>query len=399
MRFSIIAIVCLSCCKPNDGFLLIPFSDPPVATDSASGDSTPADTSPGDSGLASCTGSLDTVNANHSATLLPDGTVLIAGGSSSVAIVPITYKNLSLIYNPASNQWFRTAPLNFTRAGHSSVLLNDGRVLVAGGNDANAPLATTEVYLPTTHTWQLSGTMTTPRTIFGLIKLNSGAALAIGGWTGTSVTATVDYFDPVTETWSPRTPMSIPRSDFAAALLPDGRVLVVGGNPTGVSGGNTNTVELYDEISDSWSVGPSISVATAAVEAVVVTPNIVATTAFDGSAFRALTYDVALNQWNETLNFGHAFNSAAALTQGGALFCGGDRASATLSTCEFFDANLETWVSGPSMGSARSDFQMTTLLDQKILVTGGFNYTNSSTGCEIYDPVANTFSPVAPLCD
>jgi ribosomal protein L31 len=109
----------------------------------------------------------------HTATLLPNGKVLVAGGYS-----PGDTASCEL-YDPATGTWSPTGSMVAKRSGHKAVLQVDGTVLVAGGQDPD--LKSTEVYNPATGTWSLAGALTDQRTGHTLTRLADGTTLVAGG--------------------------------------------------------------------------------------------------------------------------------------------------------------------------------------------------------------------------
>ena len=80
------------------------------------------------SGTWTATGSLGTARHRHTATLLPNGKVLVAAGESMVAVL-----SSAELYDPASGTWTATGSLGTARSDHTATLLPNGKVLVAGG--------------------------------------------------------------------------------------------------------------------------------------------------------------------------------------------------------------------------------------------------------------------------
>src|SRR5207244_489584 len=96
---------------------------------------------------------------NHTATLLPDGRVLVAGGQTGRLFL-----SSAVLYDPASGTWTYTGSMGATRWRHTATLLADGRVLVAGGlAECCTPLASAEIYDPASGTWSPTGSMGTAR--------------------------------------------------------------------------------------------------------------------------------------------------------------------------------------------------------------------------------------------
>jgi hypothetical protein len=131
-------------------------------------------------GQWSATGSLETERYNHTATLLGDGRVLVAGGTST-ALYPNPLSSVEL-YDPSTGLWTAGSELQTARLTHSATLLPDGQVLVAGGLDADiSPLASAELYDPASGTWSLTGSLNAARGSHSATLLPDGRVLAAGG--------------------------------------------------------------------------------------------------------------------------------------------------------------------------------------------------------------------------
>jgi hypothetical protein len=125
------------------------------------------------------TGSLNTARMFQTATLLDNGKVLIAGGVDGFGYNTISSAEL---YNPASATFASTGSLNTGRIFNTATLLNNGKVLIAGGTDSNwNNIATTELYDPVAGTFSFTGSMNTPRDSQTATLLNNGKVLLVGG--------------------------------------------------------------------------------------------------------------------------------------------------------------------------------------------------------------------------
>lgn len=186
---------------------------------------------------------------HHAATLLQNGQVLIAGGETDPT--PSGAYNTAEIFNP---QTWTFSPLTVNmvsaREGHAATLLNDGTVLITGGDlPPTGSLSTAEVYNSTSNTFTaVSTTMTTPRIYHDAVLLNGGNVLLSGGENdssgGTSVALnTAELYNPTTQTFTATTGnMTSVREHQTATLLNDGTVLEDGGT----DGTNVfNTAEIY----------------------------------------------------------------------------------------------------------------------------------------------------------
>src|SRR5882724_2823996 len=140
-----------------------------------------------DSGTWTPTGSLNTARLLQTATLLPNGMVLIAGGFSASAE----------LYNPASGTWTPTGSLNTARGFHTATLLHNGMVLVAGGFGANNYLASAELYDPASGTWTPTGSLNTARDGHTATLLPNGMVLVAGGFGASGPPlASAEHYDP-----------------------------------------------------------------------------------------------------------------------------------------------------------------------------------------------------------
>jgi hypothetical protein len=179
----------------------------------------------------------------HTASELKNGAVLVVGVGQ---VAPDTTE----IYDPVADKW-NDAGLVISRYFHSASVLNDGTVLVAGGFHplmvgSGQTLASTVRYYPDSGTWVDAGTMTNPRADHRAIEVeDGGAVLVFGGWVpedgGSSVLTSVERYDSTTGTWTPAGAIAEPRFGHTVSLREDGTILVVGG----VYGAGSTSAELY----------------------------------------------------------------------------------------------------------------------------------------------------------
>ena len=140
-----------------------------------------------------------------------------------------------------------TTSIEIERVGSTATLLEDGNVLVAGGDTGVGATASAELYDAETETWMPTSDMETARRGHAATRLNDGTVLVAGGDTGDGDTATAERYDPIEGLWSATGSMAIPRSGHTATLLPDGRVLVESGTDDGAPS------EVYDPSTGEWS--------------------------------------------------------------------------------------------------------------------------------------------------
>jgi hypothetical protein len=225
------------------------------------------------SGTWTFTGSMHGARHSHTATLLPDGKVLVAGGFFDTPnSILLTGNPLSLaeLYDPASGTWTRTGELADARYIHTATLLSDGRVLVAGGRTGPSrygpSIATAELYDPASGTWSRTGSCAGPRDSHTATLLSNGKVLLAGGVNydvqDYFYLASAELYDPQSGTWTPTGSLSSKRVSHTATRLSTGKVLVVGGDP-GYPGGSLASAELYDLSSGNWAATGSLITARA----------------------------------------------------------------------------------------------------------------------------------------
>jgi len=213
-------------------------------------------------GTWTATGSLTAARSFHPAMLLSNGKVLVAAGSSSGNNPPGPSSCLASaeLYDPASGTWTATGSLVTGRVNHTATLLPNGKVLVAGGFNGSIVLASAELYDPATGTWTATGSLNTARRGHTATLLTDGKVLVAGGNNGVSSLTSAELYDPATGTWTATGSLNTARRRHTATLLSNGMVLVAGG--VDINGMNTASAELYDPPATTPTPTPTPAVTT-----------------------------------------------------------------------------------------------------------------------------------------
>src|SRR5438093_492426 len=308
--------------------------------------------------------------------------------------------------SPASAQapgtWAPIADLNQPRAEHTATLLTNGTVLISGGRDAaDQPLASAEIYDPATGGFTLLASPL-PAPVWGhtATRLDDGTVLIAGGQRGARYRRAAQVFDPASDTFAALTPMSTPRGRHTATLLRDGRVVVIGGTD-GV--GPLASLEIYDPTTRTFSLAPSALAVARQDHTATLLPDGRVLVAGGSDSSGALDSAELYNPTAGTvssagpLNVPRPLASAALLLDGTVLVAGGQTTtSEDLDSAEIYDAATNTFAWLPAaMGTARSGHLGVHLLHNgKVLISGGTSGGQLVASAEVYDPVTGAFQPV-----
>jgi hypothetical protein len=293
------------------------------------------------------TGAMGAARRNHTATLLNNGSVLVAGGFGANG----SRLNSAELFNPAVGTFSGTGTMNSVHALHTATLLSDGKVLIAGGFDVNRNAQrAAELYDPTTGTFTPTGLMNIARASHTATLLNDGTVLIAGGVdSGFNPLADAEVFDPATAAFVSVGSLNSGRTYHTATLLNNGMVLVAGGYAA--SGNVLAGAELYDPAAGAFTT----------------TGN---------------------------LNSGRRYHTATLLNNGRVLIAGGiDANFNALAATELYDATSGMFTPTGNLHSTRAQQTATLLNNGNVLLTGGTDFAGSTFGdSELYDPIAGTFS-------
>jgi hypothetical protein len=267
-----------------------------------------------------------TTRHSHTATLLPDGKVLIAGGYGEGSV---TLAGAEL-FDPEEDTFVPTGSLRAARADHIAIPLENGKVLIAGGLGPGWTfLASAEVYDPVAGRFSPTGSMTMPRESHAAARLPDGRVLIVGGHNGErrnlTLLTSAEIYDPATGTFGRAGAMRIPRHKHDAVLLPAGQVLITGGADDRDDRGVYNSTELFDPNTGMFVAGPVMKLGRYKHEGnSVLLPSGLVLIA--GGAPQAETYDAASRSFalvpGEPRMAG-LFPAVAPLRSGGVLITGG----------------------------------------------------------------------------
>ncbi|MBI5086297.1 MAG: pentapeptide repeat-containing protein [Acidobacteria bacterium] len=335
------------------------------------------------------TGNMQRGRREHTATLMNNGRVLIAGGIDSSGTPSATVE----VYDPANGTFHLVENMPNKAFGHTSTLLATGKVLIAGGGNS-----ATELFDPVTETLSSGGGMSSTRSYHTATLLGSGKVLLTGGVDngGKTLNSTLLY-DPATASFASGPNMKSARERHTAVLLADGRVLIAGGRQkTGANYNSLSSAEIYDPALGTFAyTAAGMGFARHAHTAVLLTNGKVALAGGSNGIADLASAEVfdpaAGGTFTTTGNMATARSNHAgvALADGTPMVTGGKSGTAVAVTgTEFYSMGASTFLQGPSMLAARSSFTMTLLQNGNVLVTGGAGTTGSAVAtAEVYTRV------------
>jgi N-acetylneuraminic acid mutarotase len=341
---------------------------------------------------------LNEARSSHTATLLPDGRVLVAGGLQNDWDDDDENERRVLasveLFDPATEAWSPGPAMHTRREEHSATLLRDGRVLVVGGHNAAGGyrvLASAEVFDPGTNVWTPLGDSIGASGRNSATLLSDGRVLVVGTTQpGDRFPQAATIFDPATGNWSPVARERRVLVGHVAIALGDGTVLVAGGAELQEGPPNAASVALiYDPQADEWiSVGPMASPVHTATAARLPDGRIILAAA-EGMA---QIFDPGSRTWSRADRpLADDWGGKGVVLADGRLVVFGedDEAEPSIPLVEVYDAIEDAWTTTTTFRFTRD--QTTTLLpDGRVLVAGGYWNCHFGEACTNSETLADT---------
>jgi hypothetical protein len=312
--------------------------------------------------------------AAHTATLLPSGRVLVVGGCTADSCELDERGATSELFDPATSRFGPGPQLSAPRVGHVAALLPDGSVLVAGGWLPTGLTASAERYDPASGAFVPAGRMTTPRGSPIATRLADGRVLIAGGSGDRGVLRSAEVYDPRTGTFVPTGQLAVGRGAHAAVALRDGRVLVIGGSDGRHVLAST---ELYDPRFGRFQPGPRLVTARHKHAAVALRDGSVLVVGGSDERDGFGRYDSAelwKPGWPRFRPAGRMANrrykladAVARLADGRVLVAGGAR------ELERYDPRTRRFEAAGRIGAELAFSTATLLRDGRVLVAGGYD--------------------------
>ncbi len=339
----------------------------------------------------------------HTATLLQNGKVLVVGGYPGAYLTILDPE----LYDPATNSWAYAGSAGSGSSYRTNVfantatLLTSGEVLVVGGATYSPCCYATKgvmLYHPETNTWSIGNQTSDPREYHTATLLPNGKVLVAGGNQGGDQNPsynTTEIYDPATNNWSPAAHMIFARQNHFAILLPSGKVLV--GSGTAHDGWLLTTTELYDPAKNTWTQSGDMHNAHLGVTPVLL-PNgqVLIIGGNNSSAWgSAEEYNPQTGSWASVANMPliRIQNTVTLLSNGQVLVAGGDTYYRSVGNQNklntlIYDPKTNTWREAALLNHARLNAASVLLPSGKVLITGGYDYTDPN----LWDPMNGVYT-------
>jgi Galactose oxidase, central domain len=352
----------------------------------------------------------------HTATLLLNGKVLIAGGLDEIHR---TVNRSAELFDPDTGTFTPTGDMTVGRMLHSATLLPDGRVLIAGGADSSHYLTTSELYDPSTGIFTPSGNMNTAKgwghtaTLLnnGRVLIAGGGAVCLNGNDGCAIVASPEIYDPLTGTFALTGDYADRTGDqyfgtaglvgAPTAVLPDGEVLIASEAPAELYNSAAGAFRFTGQMTRGAFEGRPPRNGIGGTGTLLTNGKVLLAGGelFELSSLAdAEIYDPSTGKFTaiRSMNRARAMHTATLLRDGTVLIAGDNkpdcvfvnnipRCDNSVGTAELYDPATNTFATLPEMTTPRWLHTATLLMDGRILITGGYNNFNSA-GAELYIP-------------
>jgi Galactose oxidase, central domain len=341
-------------------------------------------------GLPPLRASAEIGRVNHTATLLSDGRILVAGGGYDAATARAS------IYDPVADAWIPVAEMNRPRVLHAAVRLRDSRVLVIGGERFDSPQSA-EIFDPGSGSWTL---IEAPRSIkfsVAAVALPDGRIVAAGSAIGGGEVS-AEIYDPRGGSWRTLAPLPSLRQVLALQTI-DGRTILA------VGYGEPQAVLINTSDGAVTPFGPSIGGVVAAVPLGQGRMLLITGPAHGEGSLAAIVIDAASGSKTEIASpeVRRYDISAVFIPEQFVLLAGGNQVGGSpplgrpVSDAELLDLTTGRWSMVPPMQDARTGHTYTILADGRVIVIGGATRSGPLASAEIFDPRTRSWTVAAPM--